>query len=101
MKFFLIDLWTFLKEVRKAWKQFRIEAKYSRKMEKKEKEHGMIQCYLDDFESVLPDMEEQQIKLSLRMFLHFYGMVEDKHPQDLINEYTLMEYCEKYEVEFP
>jgi len=101
MKMYLYDLYHFLRHFRKAWKQYRIEVKYSRMIEKKEKEQGMIQCYLDDLEGVLPDMEEQQIKLSLRMFLHFYEMVDDKHPQDILNEVTIKEYCKKYGVEFP
>lgn len=101
MKMYFHDLFNFLSQFRKAWKQYRIEVKYSRMIEKKEKEQGMIQCYLDDLEGVLPDMEEQQIKLSLRMFLHFYGMVDDKHPQDILNENTIKEYCKKYGVEFP
>ena len=101
MKFFLRDIRTFSKEIRSAWKQFRIEQKYSRMMEKKEKEHGMIQCYLDELENSLPNMEKEQIRLSLRMFLHFYGMVEDKHPLDINNEVTIKEYCKKYGVEFP
>lgn len=101
MKYFLKDCFNFLKIVIGSWKQFRTDEKYTRTMEKKEKEQGMIQCYLDDLEGVLPDMDKEQIRLSLRMFLHFYEMVEEKHPQDIINEITIKDYCKRYGVEFP
>jgi hypothetical protein len=101
MKFYFRDWVQYRAIMKDSWKQYRSDMKYSRMIEKKENEQGMIQCYLDDLEGVLPDMEEQQIKLSLRMFLHFYGMVEDKHPQDIINETTIKDYCKRYGVEFP
>lgn len=95
------DFWFYLKNLYPLWKDIRSQRKYSRSVEKRKNEEGLVSAFLYEFEqNIMEEMPHELVKLILTEFcVNYFQLTEEsKSDKDIQLESTLIQYMDKYEI---
>lgn len=95
------DFWFYLKNLYPLWKDIRSQRKYTRSIEKRKNEEGILSAFLHEFEqNIMEEMPHELVKLILTEFCVNYWRTteESKSKMDKQLEPVLTQYMVKYDI---
>ena len=95
------DFWEFIKNIWPLWKDVRNHRKYSRSVEKRRKEEGMVAAFLHEFEqNIVEELPHELASLILAEFCFKYFQLteEQRSEKDKKLESALIQYMNQYEI---